>query len=115
MDVRILIGSVIVAILFFFGIIFALASVYAPTRLIIAAILFVAGFGIIGVLYMFTRKPIDFVQRVEFSGDMKAVSIECPNCGASIQPNKIKIMNGVPFATCGYCGKTVEVAEEPKW
>jgi len=47
-------GAILVAILFFFGIIFALASAYAPLRLIVATLLFVIGFGI---AYYITRKP----------------------------------------------------------
>lgn len=115
MDSRLLVGTIIVIILFFFGVVFALASVYAPMRLAVAAILFIAGFGVIAALYIVTKKPSEIIQRVELSGEMKAVPIKCPNCGASIQPDKIRIVEGVPYATCGYCGNTVEVAEEPKW
>lgn len=115
MDYRATFGAASAIVLFFFGTIFALASVYAPIRLAVAAILFIAGFGLIIGVYMITRQPQQMVQRVELSGEMKAVPITCPNCGASIQPDKIKIVGGVPYLTCGYCGKTVEVAEEPKW
>jgi uncharacterized membrane protein len=105
-------GAVAVVVLFFFGIIFALASVYATTRLIVAALMFIAGFGI---AYYITRQPKTIVQKVEFSGEMKAVALKCPNCSASINTNQIKIVSGVPYATCQYCGHTFEVAEEPKW
>jgi len=115
MDARLLLGTFVVIILFFFGIVFALASVYAPMRLAVSAILFIAGFAVIATLYIITKKPTKIIQRVELSGEMKAVPFKCPNCGASIQPNRIKIMNGVPYATCSYCGNTVEIAEEPKW
>ena len=115
MDYRVVISAIAAVILFFFGGIFALASVYAPIRLVVAALLFTAGFGILVSVYAITRKPLHITQRIELSGEMKAVAITCPNCGGSIPPEKIKILGGVPFATCGYCGKTVEVAEEPKW
>ncbi len=115
MDYRVVLGAVAAVILFFFGSIFALASAYAPIRLAVAAILFIVGFGILAGIYAISRKPPEIVQRVELSGEMKAVPITCPNCGGSISPEKIKIVDGVPYATCGYCGKTVEVAEEPKW
>jgi len=105
-------GAIAVAVLFFFGIIFAIASVYASTRIIVAALFFVAGFGI---AYYITKQPKTIVQRVEFSGEMKAVAVKCPNCSASIDANQIKIVSGVPYATCPYCGHTFEVAEEPKW
>ena len=115
MDYRVILGAIAAIILFFFGTVFALASVYAPIRLAVSAILFIIGFGLIIGVYIITKKPQQIVQQVELSGEMKAVPITCPNCGASIQPDKIKIVGGVPYVTCGYCGKTVEVAEEPKW
>ncbi len=111
-NLKTVLGAIAVAVLFFFGIIFALASVYAPTRLIVSALLFVVGFG---VAYYVTKKPKTIVQRLEFSGQMKAVALKCPNCSASVDASEIKIVSGVPYATCPYCGQTFEVAEEPKW
>jgi len=107
-----------IAVLFFFGIIFALASVYESTRLIVAAWLFVVGFGIaiISLIIRYiTKKPKTIVQRLEVSGQMKAVSLRCPNCSASVDVSSIKITSGVPYATCTYCGHTFEITEEPKW
>ncbi len=112
MKILTVLGAIAVVVLFFFGIIFAVASVYETTRLIVAAMLFVAGFGI---AYYITRKPKTVIQRLEVSGQMKAVGLKCPNCSASIDANQIKIVSGVPYATCTYCGNTFEVAEEPKW
>jgi DNA-directed RNA polymerase subunit RPC12/RpoP len=111
-NVKTVIGSIAIAVLFFFGIVFALASVYETTRLIVAAMLFVVGFGI---AYYISRRPKTIVQRLELSGQMKAVPLKCPNCSASVNTSKIKIVSGVPYATCPYCGQTFEVAEEPKW
>jgi uncharacterized membrane protein len=105
-------GAIVISILFFLGIIFALASIYAPTRLIVAAFLFVAGSVI---AYYISKQPKTIVQRLEVSGEMKAVALKCPNCSASVNANSIKIISGVPYATCSYCGHTFEVAEEPKW
>lgn len=112
MSLKTVLGAIAIAVLFFFGIIFALASVYELTRLIVAGMLFVVGFGI---AYYITRKPKTIVQRLEVSGQMKAVSLKCPNCSASVNANQIKVVSGVPYATCPYCGQTFEVAEEPKW
>jgi len=111
-------GAVAITVLFFFGIIFALSTganistELRATRLIIAAMLFVVGFGI---AYYITKKPKTIIQRLEVSGQMKAVALKCPNCSASVDANQIKIVSGVPYATCPYCGHTFEVAEEPKW
>ncbi|MDH5391375.1 MAG: hypothetical protein OEX10_09520 [Candidatus Bathyarchaeota archaeon] len=112
MNLKTVLGAIAIAVLFFFGIIFALASVYQSTRLIVAALLFVVGFGI---AYYVTKKPKTIVQRLELSGQMKAVALKCPNCSASVDANEIKIVSGVPYATCPYCGQTFEIAEEPKW
>jgi len=110
-------GAIAVAVCFFFAVIFALAaSVQAAlTRLITSGILFVIGIAIIVGIYYTTRKPKTVIQRLEVSGQMKAASIKCPNCGASVDPHQIKIVSGVPYATCPYCGTTFEVTEEPKW
>jgi len=107
-------GVIAIAVLFFFGIIFALASsvAYSTTRLIVATMLFIVGFGI---AYYITKKPKTIIQKLEISGQMKAVALKCPNCSASVDPNQIKIVSGVPYATCPYCRQTFEVTEEPKW
>jgi DNA-directed RNA polymerase subunit RPC12/RpoP len=110
-------GAIAVAVIFFFAVIFALAaSVQATlTRLVTSGILFVIGVAIIVGIYYTTRKPKTVIQRLEVSGQMKAASIKCPNCSASVDVNQIKIVSGVPYATCPYCGTTFEVTEEPKW
>jgi len=110
-------GAIAVAILFFFAVIFALASTVAATttRLAISGMLFIIGIAIIVGIYYVTRKPKTVVQRLEVSGQMKAATIRCPHCSASVDANQIKIVSGVPYATCPYCGTTFEVTEEPKW
>jgi DNA-directed RNA polymerase subunit RPC12/RpoP len=110
-------GAVAVAVLFFFGIIFAMAaSVEATiTRLTVSVMLFAVGFIIAAVTYYATRKPKTVIHQLELSGQMKAAALKCPNCSASVDANQIKIVSGVPYATCPYCGSTFEVTEEPKW
>ncbi len=115
-------GAIAVSILFFFAVIFALASSFptltaqaAQTRLLTSLILFIVGLTIIAGIYLTTRKPKTVIQRLEVSGQMKAAPIKCPNCGGSIDANQIKIVTGVPYVKCHYCGTTFEVAEEPKW
>ena len=112
MHLKDVLGAIVVAVLLFFGIIFALASIFEPTRLIVAALLFVVAFGI---AYYLTRTQKTIVQKLEVSGEMKAVALKCPNCAASVDANSIKMVSGVPYATCPYCGHTFEVSEEPKW
>lgn len=110
-------GAIAVTVLFFFAVIFALASSVQATltRLAISGLLFIIGVAIIVGIYYNTRKPKTIIQQLEVSGQMKAASIKCPNCSASVDANRIKIVSGVPYATCSYCGTTFEVTEEPKW
>ncbi len=117
MKIITILGAIAVAVVFFFAVIFALAaSVQATlTRLVTSGILFVVGVATIMGIYYTTRKPKTVIQHLEISGQMKAVSIKCPNCSASIDADRIKMVTGVPYVTCPYCGNTFEVTEEPKW
>ncbi len=117
MKIIAVLGGLAVAVLLFFAVIFALASSVQETgtRLVTSGILFIAALAIIVGIYYTTRKPTTVIQQVEVSGAMKAASIKCPNCGASVDASLIKIQDGVPYATCPYCGTTFEVTEEPKW
>ena len=112
-----ILGAIAAAILFFFAIVFALAASVQATasRLITSGLLFIIGLAVIIVVYYMTRKPKTVVQQLEISGQMKGAAIKCPNCGASLDANQIKIVSGVPYVTCPYCGTTFEVTEEPKW
>jgi len=119
MELKTVLGSIAIAVLLFFGIIFAWSTGAQGMdqsdvirRLIIAVMMFVLAFLI---AFYITRKPKTIVQQFEVSGEMKAVTIKCPNCSGSIDPNTIKIVDGVPYATCPYCGNHFQVAEEPKW
>lgn len=117
-----ILGGITASILFFFAIIFALASSYtgltaqaAQSRVLTSAILFIIGIAVIAGVYFVTRKPKTVIQQLEVSGQMKAAQIKCPNCGGSINANEIKVVQGVPYVKCPYCGTTFEVTEEPKW
>ena len=107
-------------ILLFYATIFALASSYVPQRLITSALLFIAGFVLLffagfGVYYTRRQKPIQIIQKLELPGQIKVQPVRCPNCGASLDINQTKIIDGVPSIKCSYCGHTFEVTEEPKW
>jgi DNA-directed RNA polymerase subunit RPC12/RpoP len=117
-----ILGAIAATVLFFFAVIFALASSYvgltaqaAQSRVLTSAILFVVGLAVIAGIYYLTRKPKTVIQQLEISGQMRAAQIKCPNCGGSIDANQIKIVSGVPYIKCPYCGTTFEVTEEPKW
>lgn len=112
-----IIGAIAAAILFFFAIVFALAASVqaATTRLVTSGLLFIIGISVVIGIYYITRKPKTVIQHLEVSGQMQAATINCPNCGASIDANQIKIVSGVPYVKCPYCATTFEVTEEPKW
>lgn len=118
MNLKTALGAAAIAVLLFFGIIFAwstganIPAELKATRLVVAAMMFVVSFGI---AYFITKKPKTVVQRLELSGEMKTAALRCSNCSASVDANQIKIVSGVPYATCPYCGHTFEVTEEPKW
>jgi DNA-directed RNA polymerase subunit RPC12/RpoP len=121
MKITVILGALASAVLLFFGFIFLLSAGSVNLtgepllRLVEAAILLIVGFALAYVAYAVSRKPTTIIQQLELSGEMKAAPIKCPNCGGSVDPKAIKIVSGVPYATCPYCGKTFEVAEEPKW
>jgi DNA-directed RNA polymerase subunit RPC12/RpoP len=122
MKITSILGAVAAAVLLFFGFIFllsagsvAVAQEQQVLRLVEGATLLLVGFALIYVVYAFSRKPTTILQQLELSGQMKTAPIKCPNCGGSVEASAIKITSGVPYATCPYCGKTFEVAEEPKW
>jgi len=113
-NLKTVLGSIAIVLLLFFAIIFAMAASGSSlfSRLTVAGLLFATA---MVLAFYVARKPKTVIQRLEVSGDMKAVQIKCPNCSASIDANAIKIVSGVPYALCPYCGHTFEVAEEPKW
>lgn len=117
MKIIAVLGGIAVAILLFFAVILALAATVEATsiRLAISGMLFLISIAIIIGIYYITRKPKTVIQQLEVSGQMKAATIKCPNCGGAVDVNTIKIVSGVPYATCPYCGTTFEVTEEPKW
>jgi len=113
MILKTLVMYIFSAILLLLAVLYALASAYAPMRIWISALLFLAGFGIL--FFAWKRQPTQIVQKLEMPGKIKAQAIKCPNCSASIDMNQIKIVDGVPLAKCPYCGHTFEITEEPKW
>ena len=115
-------GAIASAVLLFFGFIFlwsagssALTPEQQVMRLVEGIIPIIVGFAIAAVTYYTTRKPKTVIHQLELSGQMKAAALKCPNCSASVDANQIRIVSGVPYAKCPYCGNTFEVTEEPKW
>ena len=113
LNAKSIVGYIVSAVLIFFGFIFALASVYAPIRLFTSAFLFLVAFGIL--YYTRKREPTQITQKIEVPGQIKVQTLRCPNCSATLDVNKIKVLKDVPSIECPYCGHIFEVTEEPKW
>ncbi len=104
---------IISVVLLVFAAIFALASAYAPIRLVTSALLFLGGFGIL--FYTRRLQSTQITQKLEIPGKIKVQTLRCPNCSASLDIKQVKIVKGLPSITCSYCNHTFEVTEEPKW
>ena len=117
MMVQKIVGYLASAVLFFFGVIYALASSYDrsidPARIAVSVVLLLAGFGIL--FFTWRRQPSQLVQKLEVPGKIRAQEIRCPNCSASIDMDHMKVVQGTPLADCTYCGHVFELVEEPKW
>jgi len=113
MMLKTLVMYIVSAILLLFAVLYALSSAYAPMRIWISALLFLAGFGIL--YFAWKRQPTQIVQKLEMPGKIKVQPMKCPNCSASVDMNQIKIVDGAPLVKCPYCGHTFEITEEPKW
>jgi predicted Zn finger-like uncharacterized protein len=113
MTVQKIAGYLASGILFFFAVIYALASSVDPSRIVVSVVLFSAGFGIL--YFVRRRQPTKLVQKIEVPGRVKAQDIKCPNCSAPIEMGHIKVVQNVPLAKCTYCGHVFKLVEEPKW
>jgi uncharacterized Zn-finger protein len=108
-------GYLASAALIFLGIIFLLASVYASSRLLVGAILVLAGLGIAILTWKAGVSQAPAKYELQMPGSLKVGSIKCPNCGAGLDPSKMQLKQGAPTVKCSYCGNEFEVTEEPKW
>jgi hypothetical protein len=96
------------------GVLFLLASTAEPInpmRLWVGVILI----GIALVLVAFASKslvkPPPITVQWSPSGEVKLEELKCPNCNAPL-----KVENpSVTRVVCQYCGRVVEIVEEPKW
>jgi len=99
------------AILGFLGVLFLLASAMDPMRLWVGIILV----GIALVLVAFASKslvkPPSITVHWSPSGEMKLEELKCPNCSAPLRIENPSVTRIV----CQYCGRVVEIVEEPTW
>jgi len=114
MKILTLVGVFLAAILMFLGIIFLIASVYESTRIITGFVFVIASFLIIFYIYKTRPLPLKRYQ-VELPSEMKTKTLKCPNCSASISMENVKVVSGLTYASCPYCGHHFQLTEEPKW
>lgn len=95
------------------GCLFLIAAAYDQYRIIPGTVLVAIA---IIILYLSREKrQIEIKQTVSVSGPIKLKEIRCPNCSASLEAEKLVVVDGKPFITCDYCGHNFEVTEEPTW
>jgi len=108
-------GYILVFILFFLGIILALASSVENAATRLGGALISIASALIILYFLQRKKPVEMVQRVEISGPIKAQEIQCPYCSAPLDLKLMKVVGGIPTIQCTYCGRSFEVTEKPKW
>lgn len=102
------------AILIALGILFIIAS-YTETIRFAEGLVFI-GVAFIIAYYARGKRLVEIKRAVTLSGPMRVrKAIRCPHCGARLNPEKIKIIDGRPYLTCDYCKNRLEISEEPDW
>ena len=95
------------------GVFYLLASPLDPThlRLWVGVILIGVALVLVAFASKSLIKPPPITVHWSPSGELKLEELKCPNCNAPL-----KIENpSVTRVVCQYCGRVVEIMEEPKW
>jgi len=99
------------AALGFLGVLYLLASPMDPTRLWVGVILIGVALVLVAFASKSLVKPPPITVHWSPSGQVKLEELKCPNCNAPL-----KVENpSVTRVVCQYCGRVVEIVEEPKW
>jgi len=99
------------AILGFLGVLYLLASTMEPMRLWVGIILIGTALVLVAIASKSLIKPPPITVHWAPSGEVKLEELKCPNCNAPL-----KIENpSITRIVCQYCGRAVEIVEEPKW
>jgi len=102
-------------VLTFLAVLYLLAAVYNPVRIIISSFLILLIFVILTFYQKSKKAKIEITQEIELPSGVELEELKCPYCGASIDPNRIQIIDGIPTVRCKYCGRSFQIVEEPKW
>jgi predicted Zn finger-like uncharacterized protein len=101
------------ALLFFLGVVFMI-SVNLGIIYFFEGLVFIS-IAVLLLILSRERKPIEIKQTISIGGPVKVKEVYCPVCGAIIDVTKAKVVAGKPVVTCGYCGNSFELTEEPLW
>jgi len=105
------IAIIVAIVLGFFGVLYLLASAVEPARLWVGITLLGTSLIIAFFVYRSLAKPAPITVHWSPSGPLKPEELKCPNCGGTLKvddPAKTRVI-------CQYCGRVVEIVEEPKW
>lgn len=112
-----IITFILAGICLFFGVLFiwgAFDNPFDGGSLIIGIITLAVGIIFLSVALK-NNKKAENVYKIDLPGEMKVNTQNCRQCGAPLNANDFKMVNGTPTVTCHYCGSVYEVTEEPKW
>jgi len=98
-------------VLGFLGVLYLLASAMEPMRLWVGVILIGIALVLVAFVSKSLVKPPPIAVHWSPSGQVKLEELKCPGCGAPLRVENPSITRVV----CQYCGRTVEIVEEPKW
>lgn len=109
--VFLVIAIIVAIVLGFLGVLYLLASAIEPTRLWVGIILLGSSFVLAFYVYKSLVKPAPITVKWSLSGPLKPEELKCPNCGGTLKVDD----SAKTRVTCQYCGRVVEIVEEPKW
>lgn len=109
-------GYVIAALIGGLGLLFVVGAQGQASRLVVGAVLLLGGGALVVALRL--RPSVvehKIVQRVDIAGPAKLQRLECPQCGASLEPSALRSEQGVATITCPFCQTTHQLQEDVKW
>jgi len=98
-------------VLGFLGVLYLLASAMEPMRLWVGIILIGIALVLVAFVSKSLVKPPPITVHWSPSGAVKLEELKCPSCSAPLRIENPSVTRVV----CQYCGRTIEIVEEPKW
>ena len=116
-----IVGIILSAICYIFGILFVWGAFGVPfdgSYLAIGLIMIVVGSV---MMLIITRKgkaekaDRNVTYNIDLGGKTSTTKLVCEKCGAPLGKDDISVIAGVPTVQCPYCGVAYQITEEPKW